>query len=78
VEAKPDCRVEDEDEREFVRRSVRKLPRSLRVPLLLKWWRDWSYARIAARLKLTEGAVAMRIHRAYARLKEILRPPDRE
>lgn len=75
--AAPDAHADEEDERRLVREAVRGLRKSLRVPLRLKWWRGWSCERIAVRLGITVPAVWGRLHKAYAELKRILKPPDR-
>lgn len=55
-----------------LRAAVAKLPETLRVPLILFEYQDYSCAEIAARLDLTEGAVRVRLLRARRDLAKSL------
>ena len=63
-------RAESRDE---VQRLVDMLPPAYRVPLILRYWHDLSYAEIAEVMGLTVQAVKSRLHRA--RLQVIERTP---
>jgi len=63
-------RAESRDE---VQRLVDMLPAAYRVPLILRYWYDLSYAEIAEVLGLTVQAVKSRLHRA--RLQVIEKTP---
>jgi RNA polymerase sigma-70 factor, ECF subfamily len=63
-------RAESRDE---VQRLVDMLPAAYRVPLILRYWNDLSYAEIAEVMGLTVQAVKSRLHRA--RLQVIEKTP---
>lgn len=63
-------RAESRDE---VQRLVDMLPAAYRVPLILRYWHDLSYAEIAEVMGLTVQAVKSRLHRA--RLQVIDKTP---
>ena len=63
-------RAESRDE---VQRLVDMLPAAYRVPLILRYWHDLSYAEIAEVMGLTVQAVKSRLHRA--RLQVIEKTP---
>lgn len=77
VASEPANPVEDEDEHRLVEAAVRGLPAPLRAPVRLHWWRGWQGPRIAARMGITANAVYIRLHKAYARLRKTLKPPER-
>ena len=54
-------------------RLVDMLPPAYRVPLILRYWHDLSYAEIAEVMGLTVQAVKSRLHRA--RLQVIEKAP---
>lgn len=62
-------RIISEEECQVVRQAVRKLPDKYRIVILLYYMEEFSQAEIAAMLRISEGAVKTRIHRA----KKILR-----
>jgi RNA polymerase sigma-70 factor (ECF subfamily) len=64
-------RAESRDE---VQRLVDMLPAAYRVPLILRYWHDLSYAEIAEVMGLTVQAVKSRLHRA--RLQVIEKTPS--
>ena len=49
-----------------------KMDETLRIPLYLHYYEDYSYKEVAKLLKLSESAVAMRIKRGKEQLKERL------
>ena len=62
-----------EESRDEVQRLVDTLPAAYRVPLILRYWHDLSYAEIAEVMGLTVQAVKSRLHRA--RLQVIEKTP---
>jgi RNA polymerase sigma-70 factor, ECF subfamily len=61
------------ESRDEVQRLVDMLPAAYRVPLILRYWYDLSYAEIADVMGLTVQAVKSRLHRA--RLQVIEKTP---
>ena len=61
------------ESRDEVQRLVDMLPAAYRVPLILRYWYDLSYAEIAEVMGLTVQAVKSRLHRA--RLQVIEKTP---
>ena len=62
-----------DESRDEVQRLVDMLPAAYRVPLILRYWHDLSYAEIAEVMGLTVQAVKSRLHRA--RLQVIEKTP---
>lgn len=56
--------------RDDVQRLVDQLPPAYRVPLILRYWHDLSYAEIADVMGLTVQAVKSRLHRARLQMLE--------
>lgn len=56
----------------LVRAALAKLPDSQREVIELHWFQERPYREIAAIVGSTEGAVRVRAHRAYAKLREWL------
>lgn len=56
--------------RDAVRGAVDKLDPAYRVPLILRYWHDLSYAEIAEVMGLTVQAVKSRLHRARLQMFE--------
>jgi len=52
--------------------AVKKLPGKLRQVFILKEMNNLSYGDIGAILKLSEGTVKSRMHRAVKKLRQIL------
>lgn len=63
--------LQDEERKDWVRRSVAKLPESLRQTLLLAYHQDLKYREIAEVLKIPVGTVKSRLHAALARLQQM-------
>lgn len=51
---------------------IQALPASLRVPLIMRFYRDMSYPEIAEELKLTNCNVRKRVQLAYSQLRTAL------
>lgn len=60
--------------RDIVRAKIDELPDSYRNVLLLKDIEELETSEVAALLKLNEGAVRVRLHRARSALKKLLEP----
>lgn len=58
-----------------VQQAVKKLPESLKLPLILNQFNQMSYGEIAKVMKISLTAVKVRIHRAKQTLAERLLPP---
>jgi RNA polymerase sigma factor (sigma-70 family) len=61
-----------DERREVVRRAMAELPRRDAEILLLKYTETWSYRELAGRLGISESAVEARLHRARARLRQLI------
>lgn len=57
---------------EAVRAALERLPASQREVVELHWFEDRPFAEVAEIVGATEGAVRVRAHRAYERLRELL------
>ena len=56
--------------------AMRQLPEAERETLMLVYWEQLSHAEAAQVLGCSPNAVAIRTHRAKARLREALAPPE--
>ena len=57
--------------------AMSRLPEKDRQILQLTYWQDLSAGEVAEVLRMRQGAVWTRLHRARARLKELLEEDDR-
>ena len=65
--------MEDTGElRDALERAVETLPESMRAVIRAFWFEDKSHTEIAASLGISRGAVKVRAHRAYAKLRQVL------
>lgn len=55
-----------------IKRALPELPAEKRIPLILKYYHDYSYQEIAAVLKIPVGTVRSRLHSAVRQLREQL------
>jgi RNA polymerase sigma factor (sigma-70 family) len=69
----PDQRAITEEQRALLWRSVRRLPASLREPIVLFYRKDQSVRDVAEALELSEEAVRQRLSRGRLVLRESLR-----
>lgn len=69
-QAGPEDLAQRAETREDVQRLVDRLAPSYRVPLILRYWHDLSYAEIAEVMGLTVQAVKSRLHRARLQMLE--------
>jgi RNA polymerase sigma-70 factor (ECF subfamily) len=76
----PLAELQGEERREWVRRSVAKLPETLRQTLVLAYHQDLKYREIAEILKIPVGTVKSRLHAALAKLQQMARAdqPDHD
>jgi RNA polymerase sigma factor (sigma-70 family) len=72
--AAPDALLSRQESRRALEAAIARLPLSLREPILLHYQLDWPVAEIAQHLKLDEGTVKVRLHRARRKLHEMLDP----
>jgi RNA polymerase sigma-70 factor (ECF subfamily) len=64
--------IETRQRAEALRRALDTLPESQRSVVELHWFEDKPFAEVATIVGSTEGAVRVRAHRAYKRLRELL------
>jgi RNA polymerase sigma-70 factor (ECF subfamily) len=70
--------VENNDISKIVMDAISKLPTKLRMPLILKDIEGFSYEEISQTLNCEMGTVKSRIFRGREKLKEILKPLEKE
>jgi RNA polymerase sigma-70 factor (ECF subfamily) len=63
--------LQGEERKDWVRRSVAKLPDTLRETLILAYHQDLKYREIAEILKIPVGTVKSRLHAALAKLQQM-------
>lgn len=61
-----------EERREAVRDAIARLPEKFRVPLVLRYYGEFSYQEIAQQLRLTRANVATLVFRAKQELRQVL------
>lgn len=66
----PEELLQQAEARDEVQRLVEQLAPAYRVPVILRYWHDLSYAEIADVMGLTVPAVKSRLHRARLQLLE--------
>ncbi len=67
----PEDLAQRAETREDVQRLVDRLAPAYRIPLILRYWHDLSYAEIAEVMGLTVQAVKSRLHRARLQMLEV-------
>lgn len=72
-DAGPLADLQGEERREWVRRSIEKLPDTLRQTLILAYHQDLKYREIAEVLKIPVGTVKSRLHAALTKLQQMAR-----
>ena len=74
LEARPiaTLTVDAQERREMLMAALDTLPPGQRDVIELHWFQERPYREIAEIVGSSEGAVRVRAHRAYAKLKEIL------
>jgi len=74
----PLAALQGQEQRDWVRESVARLPETLRQTLILAYHQDLKYREIAEILKIPVGTVKSRLHAALAKLQQMARPGNRE
>jgi RNA polymerase sigma-70 factor (ECF subfamily) len=74
VGVQPKDRLEEAERAVQLRAAIAQLPESQRTVVELHWLSELPFAEVARIVGAKEGAVRVRAHRAYKRLKEILAP----
>ena len=64
--------LEQKERAKLLRSAMERLPQSQREVVELHWFEERPFAEVAQIVGSTEGAVRVRAHRAYKRLKELL------
>ncbi len=67
----PLAKMQEQERRDWVARSVERLPEGLRQTLMLAYHQDLKYREIAEILKIPVGTVKSRLHAALAKLQEM-------
>jgi RNA polymerase sigma-70 factor (ECF subfamily) len=67
----PLAELEGDEQKEWVRKSVAKLPETLRQTLILAYHQDLKYREIAEILKIPVGTVKSRLHAALTKLQQM-------
>lgn len=69
-------RLEREQDASRLREALGLLPDGQREVVVLHWFEEKSFAEVAELVDSSEGAVRVRAHRAYKRLRELLDSTD--
>jgi RNA polymerase sigma-70 factor, ECF subfamily len=69
----PLTELQDQERRDWMAKSVEKLPETLRQTLILAYYQDLKYREIAEILKIPVGTVKSRLHAALSKLQEMAR-----
>ena len=69
----PLAEMQEQEQRDWVTKSVERLPEALKPPLMLAYHQDLKYREIAEILKIPVGTVKSRLHAALAKLQEMAR-----
>ena len=69
----PLAAMQEQERRDWVTRSVDRLPETLKQTLMLAYHQDLKYREIAEILKIPVGTVKSRLHAALAKLQEMAR-----
>ncbi len=68
--------AQNSEERQQALDSLRSLPETYRVPLMLRYLQGADYEAIGKQLGLSNGSLRGLLHRGLAMLREKLNPPD--
>jgi RNA polymerase sigma-70 factor (ECF subfamily) len=77
----PLAELQGDERKEWVRKSIARLPDALRQTLIMAYFQDLKYREIAETLKIPVGTVKSRLHAALAKLHDMARstiPDERE
>ena len=73
----PEQSLHEREQEACIGRALQRLPEDLRVALVLRDLQGLSYSEIAASMRVAEGTVKSRIHRARLELAEVLAKESR-
>ncbi|HET9943615.1 MAG TPA: sigma-70 family RNA polymerase sigma factor [Terriglobia bacterium] len=77
-EVSPDGYVQERERAELLRQALLRLPEDRRELLILARFQELKYEQIGLLLGIDAGAVKVRVHRAMAELREIVREMSEE
>ena len=77
-DAAPLAELQEKERKEWVAKSVDRLPETLRQTLVLAYFQDLKYREIAEILDIPVGTVKSRLHAALAKLQEMARAARRD
>ena len=67
----PLAELQEDERRDWVRKSIAKLPETLKQTLVLAYYQDLKYREIAEIMNIPVGTVKSRLHAALAKLLEM-------
>lgn len=70
-DSSPLAEMQEKERRDWVAKSVERLPDTLRQTLILAYFQDLKYREIAETLNIPVGTVKSRLHAALAKLQEM-------
>ena len=70
--------LQEKERQEWVRKSIERLPETLKQTLILAYYQDLKYREIAEILKIPVGTVKSRLHAALAKLGEMAKASHRD
>jgi RNA polymerase sigma-70 factor (ECF subfamily) len=70
--------LQEKERQEWVRKSIERLPETLKQTLILAYYQDLKYREIAEILKIPVGTVKSRLHAALAKLGEMAKASRRD
>lgn len=74
----PLAELQEKERQDWVRRSIERLPETLKQTLVLAYYQDLKYREIADILKIPVGTVKSRLHAALAKLGEMAKASRRD
>ncbi len=72
----PLAELQSEERRDWIRKSIDRLPPALKQTLILAYYQDLKYREISEILKIPVGTVKSRLHAALARIQEMAGAAD--
>jgi RNA polymerase sigma-70 factor (ECF subfamily) len=77
-EVGPLADLQEQERQQWVRKSIERLPDTLRQTLILAYHQDLKYREIADLLKIPVGTVKSRLHAALSKLQDMARTANRD
>ncbi len=74
----PLAELQEKERQEWVKKSIERLPETLKQALILAYYQDLKYREIAEVLKIPVGTVKSRLHAALAKLGEMAKVSQRD